>query len=591
MSRYITIEFDPTEVRVGVGSSGIASGVTVEHVASAPLQLDSNEDVLGSVKTFQAIQGLLKQMGVRSGNAVVCVGRNAVELRSMTLPTVDKNELPDMVRFAAQRQFANTGDTWPIDYVVLPSNQENMTDCLAATINPAIVDRIGKIVESLGLTLFQIVLRPLASATMAMVKQPLFANSNVLFMELFRDEADMTIVEKGNVVFMRNVRFSQPLEGIIHHQSLQAEVKRTLIAAASQRTGLSVDQIRIWGSESQYADVCKSLSTSLNNNVSVIDPFDLLDVAKNIRAEAGSNFGKYSSTLGALLAPQVADRLIDFSHPRKREEKKRPVRTYALAGAAAAVLLGGGYYWYASTHAALNAEIAELNKDIASNAELIKTSSKKLADWKKIEAFLAGDYNWLTELEYLSKNAGSADKLVFGATTFQIDPRSNSSTIAARFVTKKQEDVPEIEKQYRDPKHTVVGAGVGKSQDKTGKYPTFADFNISIAPLAVEDPRKKDVSGKSAKTTPPAKATPAVNEPSPSDSKPQDVETPSNNSESASEQKPEPPKSDNSKNDESEKAPPANAPSVVEPKTSVPSVPESTPTTQPAESKSNVGGA
>ncbi|MEQ1826334.1 MAG: hypothetical protein ABL921_10315 [Pirellula sp.] len=490
MSRYITIEFDPTEVRVAVGSSGLTSGVSVEHAVSAPLSLDSNEDVLGSVKTFQAIQGLLKQIGVRSGNAIVCVGRNAIELRSMTLPTVDKNELPDMVRFAAQRQFANTGDSWPVDFILMPSNQEGMTDCLAATINPAIVDRIGKIVESLGLTLAQIVLRPMASATMAIVKQPQLAGSNVLLLELFRDEADMTIVERGNVVFMRNVRFSQPLEGGIHHPSLVAEIKRTLIAAASQRTDLSVEQIRIWGSEAQYADACKSLSESLQNQVSVIDPFELLDVSKTVRNEAGGNTGKYASSVGALLGPQLSDRLIDFSHPRKRVEKERPIRKYAMAGIAAAVLLGAGYAWYWSSHASLNNEIAKLNEAISKNNDLLKASSKKLSDWRKIESFLAGDYNWLDELEYLSQHADSGDKVVFRGASFTLDAKNEGSTISTGIMTKEQEDIPGIEKALRDENHTVLGTMIGKSQDKTGMFPTFSDLNIKIAPRKVEDPRK-----------------------------------------------------------------------------------------------------
>jgi hypothetical protein len=522
MSRLISIECDPTEVRVAIGSSGLTSGVTLEHVLSSPLSLDASEDVLGSVKTFQAVQGLLKQAGVRSGNAIVCVGRNAVELRSMTLPTVDKNELPEMVRFAAQRQFANTGDSWPIDFVVIPSNQDKMTDCLAATINPAIVDRIGKIVESLGLTLTQIVLRPLASATMAMVKQSQLANSNVLFMELFRDEVDMTIVERGNVVFMRNVRFSQPLEGAVNHQALLSEIKRTLIAAASQRTNLEVDQIRVWGSDSQYSETCKHLSASLKNNVATIDALDLVDASRSVRGEAGDNPGKFSSAVGALFAPQVSDRLIDFSHPRKREEKQRPVRTYALAGAAVALILGSGFAWYWSSHSAMNQEIAELEKDIASNVTLLKTANKKISDWRKVEVFMEGDYNWLEQLEYLSSHAAPADKVIFGATSFMVEPRTNSSTISTRFITIEQDDVPEIQEAYRDPQHSVRTTGVNKTADKKSPFPTSADLTIRIAPQKAPDPRKSATAKRPADNKPEAKPTePAQTLPSPSPAEPE----------------------------------------------------------------------
>jgi Tfp pilus assembly PilM family ATPase len=504
MSRLISIECDPTEVRVAVGTSGL-TGVSLEHVVAAPLILDASEDLLGSVKTFQAVQSLLKQIGVRSGNAIVCVGRSNVELRSLTLPTVDKNELPDMVRFAAQRQFANAGESWPVDYVVIPSNHENMTDCLAATINPAIVDRIGKIVESLGLSLSQVVLRPLASATMAIVKQPALASTNVLLMELFRDEADMAIIERGHVVFMRNVRFSQPLEGAVNHQALQAEIKRTLISAASQRTDLAIDEIRIWGSQQQHTDTCKSLSEALKVNVATLDPLELLDASKTVRAEAGNNSGKFASVVGALLAPQVSARLIDFSNPKKREEKKRPLRTYALAGTVAAVLLGGGYLWYRSSHSALDGEIQAMEADIARNAESIKISSKKLKDWEKVETFLEGDYNWLDELAFLSQKAAPADKVVFGATSFTIDQRSNASSISTKFVTRRQEDVPDIQDAYRDDKHSVRGTGISRSQDKTGEFPSAADLNIKLSPQTITDPRKSIATKSNATKTNAAK--------------------------------------------------------------------------------------
>ncbi|MFY8199192.1 MAG: type IV pilus biogenesis protein PilM, partial [Pirellula staleyi] len=315
MARLIAIECDSNEVRIAIGTSGL-TGVSLEHVASAPIALDSNEEILNSVKTFEAIQALLKQLAVRSGNVIFCIGRSNIELRSLTLPTVEKNELPDMVRFAAQRQFANAGDSWPIDYVVMPSSQEGMTDCLAATINPATVDRINKIVLSLGLTLTQIVLRPMASATMAIVKQPQLANSAVLLMELFGDEADMAVMDQGNVVFMRNVRFSSPAEAESNSFALLGEIRRTLIAAASQRSNLNIQQVRIWGSGTQHADLCETLSLALEANVESLDPLDLFDASKTVRLVAGDNTGRFASAIGALLAPQVSDRLIDFSNPR-----------------------------------------------------------------------------------------------------------------------------------------------------------------------------------------------------------------------------------------------------------------------------------
>ena len=511
MSRLVSIECDSNEVRIAVGSSGL-TGLTLEHVVSGPLSLATNEDPLNSPKTLEAVQTLLKGIGVKSGNVVFCVGRGTIELRSLTLPTTDKNELPDMVRFAALRQFANVGDHWPIDFVVLPSQQENMTDCLAASINPATVERLNRVTESLGLTLTHIVLRPMASAMLAALKQPQLANSTVLLVEMFRDEADMAVLDQGHVVFMRNVRFSHPTDSPANLQTLQGEIKRTIIAAASQRTDLKVEYVRIWGSQSHRSEMCATLTASLGQPVESIDPFDLLDASKAVRLEAANGteaiLGKFASSIGGLIATQASDRIIDFSNPRKKVEAKSPLARYALAGTAAAVLLGCGYGWHWMKHSALDSEISQLNSELAKNVDSLKIASKKLSDWKKVESFLEGDHSWLDELEYLSAHASTGEKAIFGVTTFVTDTRSNSAMISTKFLTKEQEDVPDLQAAFRDANHTVRGNKVGSSPDKSGAFPVAADLNIKLGAAKVTDPRRTP-KAKAAEpgTTPPEPST------------------------------------------------------------------------------------
>ncbi len=487
MSRTVSIDCTPNEIRIAVGTKGL-TGVSLEHVVCCPLALDENEELISSPKTLEAIQSLLKRVGVRSGDAVVCVGRSSIELRALTLPTVDRNELPDMVRFAAQRHFANVGDNWPIDFVSMPSSQDNMTECLAASMNPALIERVHKVLETCGLTLTQLVLRPMAFATMAVIKQPQMASSIVLLLDLFRDEADMAVTENGHVVFMRNVRFSGSNDAASNQQVLTGEIKRTMIAAASQRPNLNVEQIRIWGDEAHHAELCRSLSKSLSVPVTSLDPFQLFDASQAVRDESGGDSGKFAASLGALLAPQVADRLIDFSNPRKRVEKTKPVVMYAVAGGIAATLLISGVAWYFVSHMWMDSSIAELNQAIKKNEATIVTSKKAIADWSKVEKFLKADHPWLDELEYLSTRMADSDKAIFSRTIFTTDP-TGSSSVSTKFLARKQEDVPVILDAFRDPKHEVKSTGITPSQDKTNQFPWMADLVIKMPAATVSDPR------------------------------------------------------------------------------------------------------
>ena len=120
MSRFLVIECDSSEIRIAIGSSGL-TGVSIERVLSAPLQLADGDEPWGTDTTIASLKTLMQESGFKSGDAIACVSRNDIELRAITLPDVDSNELPDMVRFATPRYFANVTDSWPLDFIAMPS--------------------------------------------------------------------------------------------------------------------------------------------------------------------------------------------------------------------------------------------------------------------------------------------------------------------------------------------------------------------------------------------------------------------------------------------------------------------------------------
>lgn len=489
MTRTISIDCDPREARIAVGTSGL-TGVSIEHVLSTPIDLAPGEDYLESKRTIDAIQLLLKQANVRSGNAIVCIGRSNVELRSVHLPSVDKNELPEMVRFAAQRHFANVGDTWPIDFVTLGTTAEGMTEVLAASMNPSRIERISKLLEANGLKLGQLVLRPMVASAVAIQKRPELANAPTLFIDLLAEEADMAIVDGKHVVFMRTIRFDSSQDEASRAKTLTNEIKRTLLSAASQSSTLNVKQAFIWGAATTNKVLCEALTQSLEMPVASLDPFDLVDASPKAKLEAAGEQGRYAAVIGSLLAPNYAEHLIDFCNPRKRVEKQRPIVKYALAGTAAAAVLGFGFYSYYSRHAELNTEISILEKAVKDNEESVKLANVKNNQWKKVESFMSANFNWLDELDYLSKKSLPADKAIFNGFTFTVEPRNNNATIATRYETPEQEIAPKLQNSLRDTTHVVTGTGISKNPDKSGKFPWIQDLTVKMPQQTVDDPRR-----------------------------------------------------------------------------------------------------
>ncbi|MBM3966090.1 MAG: hypothetical protein FJ308_13655 [Planctomycetes bacterium] len=485
MPRLITIECDAHEVRVAVGTSGL-TGVSVERVLSSHISMEENSEPWGSSVASEALKELLAQSGIKSGDAIACISRNDIELRAITLPLVDANELPEMVRFAAPRYFANVSESWPLDFITMPSHMEGSIDCIVGAINPALIQKIASTVEGAGLTLTHMVLRPMAAAAGAIAKHPEWNNETVMFIDLLNDETDVVVVEKGNAVFMRNFQANFDAADPQTAISLAGEIKRTIFSAISQRPGLSVSQIVIWTKDS-LAPFAAELSKSVNLPVKMLDPFSMAEKAKVEIAATTQTVGRFAPVLGALHFPQESRRLIDFANPRKRIEKKRPIAKYIAAGAASFAAIAGGLWWYSSSHSALDDDIRLLNESIKNQTEALKAANKNISDWNKVEKFIEGDVLWIEELAQLSAKAQSPDVTYFGTTTFQLEPKSIKASISAKYYAKDQDTVPEVQAGYRDPRHNVKGQAVTISPDKN--YPAASDLMITIASAKVTDPR------------------------------------------------------------------------------------------------------
>jgi len=198
--------------------------------------------------------------------------------------------------------------------------------------------------------------------------------------------------------------------------------------------------------------------------------------------------GRFAPVLGALNFQNESSRLIDFANPRKKVEAKRPVARYIAAAVAGVAALGAGWWWYSSNHAALDSEIATLKQAVDGDAPILKTASKNIGDWKKLETFLKGDVLWIDELERLTTQAKDSETTYFGPTSFSLERTTNVASVNTKFYTTVQDMVPEIQGAYRDENHAVRPIGLAANPDK--KYPVASTMRIDVALNEVPDPRK-----------------------------------------------------------------------------------------------------
>jgi len=447
-----------------------------------------------------------------------------------------------MVRFAAMRQFANLGDTWPIDFLVLPKSPATSTqtsdqnsnggkssatiddsiEVLATSVAPSLVAGMRRICSDAGLELAHLGLRPVSTAclTIAPSKQLVSLEETVLVIDIAPEEAELVVMEGHQVVFIRTVRLAASADGSLPKLSA-AEVKRTLIAAMNSRAGISVKRIILWGSNAEMDSMVSEWSGAVSLPIVCIDPFSIIPHQSASDTKLEGSIARFAPLLGLLLQREIGTQpiqvlgltireavpqvtpwsllTINFLATRQRKIPPKPIMTYALGTAAAGLLLIGGVSWYRSSHAALDSEVSDLKMLLVSQDATLKLAQKNSSDWQKIRGFLETDIHWLDQLEYLSDQALPAVQMLMGDTIFSIDPVGNRGIIDTRVALTSPELEPTLEGRLRDSNHQVGAKGVNKSSDTNTIYPWIVEPELIVSSNKNIDP----TNWKPGMTTPP----------------------------------------------------------------------------------------
>lgn len=460
MAKIIAIEWDRKELRLLAGSRR-GTQIHVENAVAVAMPATAEGDNTTQVNATEAIGQALNKLRLAKGEAVLSVGRAHVELRTLQLPKVDADDLPDMVRFQALKQFAGLTESTPIDYVVLPENASSSEDnlsILAVALNQAAQKEMQKQAADAGLEIQKVVLRPFAVAHLLSLADGELSKQNLLMVDILGDEADLTIVEKGCVVFIRSVKLPSTDESVVG-QWLVGEMRRTLMAAAGQRNGLKVDQVVVWAQQSVADSLSDRAAAQLQLPIQVIDPFNKVkmdDEAKKSLQDSGKS--RFTPLLGVLIAEAAGTKHdIDFMNPKRRPPKEKPIARYVLMATAAASVVLGGFYLYFSSHWALDAEIAALSAQSKDMDDMVQVAQQNTRRWKSVESFIDKEVNWLDEMERISNELPPASEVIIREANFALNSRgANLATISANGLTKDKDTHKKIEEKLRLPPYYLV---------------------------------------------------------------------------------------------------------------------------------------
>jgi len=477
MSRLLALEWDAKEARVVVGHKRGAS-LVVEQAFEIPLP-QPGEGQTAEADIGGLLSKALSEHSVPKGDALVAVGRASIELRFLSTPPVPEEELPEVVRFQALRQFTTLGDDWPLDFVPLEPNADGGMNVLAAAIAPELVEQIRKACTGAGVHVSRLVLRPFAAA--ALLQDQLSDGKCRMIVDLLRDEADLTVLIGPQVIFPRTVRLPAVSEAEVLARTLLAEGRRTMIAAQNQLGGRRVEEVVIFGDGQHHTTLKQLLEKDLSLTVRLVDPFERIEWAGDARSRKPEYPGTFAPLLGMLL-DEAAGRspVVDFLHARQKPAAPNQKRRYMLIGSAiaAVVLLGlGSLQWQLW---GLDSQISKLNSDSRKQKKLAEASVLPVKHAAKLDLYAAADVNWLDEMTRLSQKLPPPEAVRIDEFRAQAQAKGGG-TMTIRGGVDDPNRLAEMEIKLRDKLHSVSGKGLAPDPKLTALQWRFEE-NIAVAP-------------------------------------------------------------------------------------------------------------
>lgn len=503
MPRLLALEWDPKEARVVIARTR-GNVVGVEQALSIPLP--QREGATPSeAEVGPALAKALAEFGVARTESLVAVGRSSIELKFLSTPPAPPEELPDLVRFQALRQFTSLGDDWPLDFVPLSPSSDGGSNVLAAAIAPELVEQIRHTATAANLHLKRLVLRPFAAASL--LKAEAADGKCRMVVDLLKDDADLTVLIGEQVIFPRTVRLPATDDAEVLARALLGEGRRTIIAAQNQLGGRRVEEVVIFGDGLHHSTVKQVLEKDLSMPVKLADPFDHVEWAEGSRGRKPEFPGTFAPLLGMLLeeaagtAPEI-----DFLHPRKKPPPPSQKRTLIAAAAAiAAVVLIGlvGVWWQL---ASLDAQISALQKQRANQEKLAKQGAKPREDVARIQSrFTQSDVTWLDELAIISQKFPAHDALLVEDLVANYEPKGGGKLTVSGLVDQDGR-IREMEDKVRDQSHSASSTGAQFDPEVAGNRKIRFKEIITVQP---QDDGAAAAATTGTKGKAPAKATKA----------------------------------------------------------------------------------
>lgn len=561
MSHWLAITWDENRL-LFLSARKSGNDAVFEHAASFSLQAPPGESgmfravsatetkkIIPETVSTQVLEFVRKHK-LHKAETLFVVGRSDVEVRPMSFPAIPIEEIPEIIRFQAGKEFNRYDANTPLDFFVLPDIEElpktsitsagapttmgrsgNQSDgtgvnrgktgntksdkgdaesgpkrrVLASIIRRELLLEVVALCEKAGLNLRRAVLHPCEAAYLLKQSPNFDPAETYLMVEVDPTEVLLTVIYKGLPVFMRSPRLfgerSERLKLAGLSNQLISEIKRTIIAVSNELKGVKVDQVIVLGNSEHYQQLAGSFSDAMSLPVATFDPWKKVNRAPGFSKELPESSELFAPLIGAVLeSVRDVPSDIDYLNPKKKPQKQGKQQLIAGISAAVIVLLIGlaGFGFWRQQTASKEVKVLEAReKKLSADVKEVDRLAKQLA---AIENWRSNSYDWLGEMYWLSQSLPNSEQLYLTSLDMRVQPTGGLGALECKGVARNIGAISDMLDGLRDKLHRANTNGViGTTKSTVPAYPFPFDVTVSVSHtehgIVVEDVAKEVGSG------------------------------------------------------------------------------------------------
>ncbi len=475
MASTIILQWDTARIRAAVGTASENSPSVQKVVA---FDLSSGGDTDEVMTMADTIAAGLKEQKVGKGDAVVVVDRTTAELRVLSVPPVPDDELPDIVRFQANREFTSVSEGWLIDFISLPSSPNGQRRVLAGAISPQVAAQIRGACDTAGLNLKKVILRPFASGSL--LSKAGMLQEDCVLIEMLGDAADLTVYAQGELQLTRSIRLSAEASEEALIKQMQMELKRTLTSFQNQQHDAAIKRVILMAPESLAESLEKELAEGTGLQCLLVDPWSVFKNIGSAKRQVPADSEQLGAVLGGLCTPAGDFSEIDFVNPTRPPAPPSNRRRNVLIAATAATLLAsvGGLYWVQSSQ--LDAQLTQLQQEVAKMGREDQTHQDRLKEIEMLESWVGNRPNWLAEMGEMSQDFPLPDDAIVDNLGLALDEKNQLAVIKITGKASSAEAIRRLETELRDPEAGREISGRQNSPTAGGPYKFRFDETLTV---------------------------------------------------------------------------------------------------------------